>query len=255
MTNKIQRAVTEIVGRISSWDSVDTISMVESGEDLYDPYFFISFDVYCTSDIPDESRRRTVFEDSVAFESLQSNRKDRFLLRDIPFRIEYKDLRRFDEIINAAKASEVVQRDSGTYMFYRLKESQILYQKSDWIDEVRKDLDALNDQFWDGLRAALEARMEHFLGDLHAAVVREDSLFFLISSAGFIRSLFSVLFAINHRFEPSARGLYQQVQELPIVPDPFAGRLDSFLRSESSSMTPQRKKEVAELMARSVLAL
>ncbi|TVQ39601.1 MAG: DUF4037 domain-containing protein [Spirochaetaceae bacterium] len=255
MKGKIDRAVKDLVGRISSWPAVDTVAMVESGEDLYDPYFFISFDVYCTAAIPDESLRRTIFEDAVAFESLQSNRKDRFLLRDIPFRIEYKDLRRFNEIINAAKTNEVVQRDSGTYMFYRLKHSQIMYQKSDWIDEVRKDLDALNDRFWDGLRASLQARMEHFLGDLHAAVVRGDSLFFIISAAGFIRSLFSVLFAINHCFEPSARSLYEQARTLPILPEPFAGRLESFLRSESSSMTPERRKEVAELMAKSVLAL
>ena len=255
MKRKIERAVADIAGRISGWESVDTITMVESGEDLYDPYFFISFDVYFLSDIPNEESRRAVFADTVAFEALQSNRKDRFLLRDIPFRIEYKDLRRFNDIINAAKANEVVQRDSGTYMFYRLKNSQILYRKSDWIDEVRKDLEALDDKFWNGLRAALQARMEHFLGDLHAAVVRGDSLFFMISAAGFIRSLFSTLFAINHAFEPSARSLYEQAQELAILPDPFAGRLESFLRSESSSMNPDRKKEVAELMAISVLAL
>ncbi len=255
MNRKVERAVQEIVGRISRWSEVDTITIVESGDDVYDPYFFLSFDVYCTGPIPDETQRREVFADTVAFEALQSNRKDRFLLRDIPFRLEYKDVKRYNEIISAAKANEVVHRDSGTYMFYRLKESRILYQKSDWIDEVRKDLDALNDQFWEGLRAALQARMEHFLGDLHAAVVRQDSLFFLVSAAGFIRSLCSVLFAINHQFEPSARGLHEQVSRLRTLPDPFFGRLESFLRSESAAMTADRKKEIAELMAKSVLAL
>ena len=255
MKRKIEHAVEEIIARISEWESVDTITVVESGEDLYDPYFFISFDVFLVGAIPDEDARRAVFSEGVAFEALQNNRKDRFLLDDIPFRIEYKDVSRFTDIVHGAKASESLQRDAGTYVFYRLRYARVVYQQSDWLDQVRSDLDSLDDQFWEALRASLQASMEHSLGDLSAATVRDDALFFLVSAAGFIRSLCSVLFAVNKRFEPSGRALLDAVRELPILPDPFLGRFESFLQSDNASMPPERKREIAELMARSVLSL
>lgn len=255
MKRKIEQSVDAIIARISSWEFVDTITVVESGEDLYDPYFFISFDVFLTGPVPDEETRREVFSDTIAFEALQNNRKDRFLLDDIPFRIEYKDVSRFSDIVHGAKASESLQRDAGTYVFFRLRHARVVFQRSDWLDQVRADLDSLDDQFWVTLRASLQASMEHSLGDLSAATVRNDPLFFLVSAAGFIRSLCSVLFAVNKRFEPSGRALLDEVRELPILPDPFVGRLESFLQSDNASMPPARKREIAELMARSVIAL
>jgi hypothetical protein len=139
-------------------------------------------------------------------------------------------------------------------MFYRLKHGRVLYQKSEWLTEVRKDLDSFTDEFWSMLREAFQARMEHYLGDLNAAVARSDDLFYLLSSAGFIRSVCSVLFAINHRFEPSGRLLYEETSTLPVLPESFAGRFESLVRP-SAALSASRRAEVAELLAKSIVAL
>ncbi len=254
MKGRTEEAVSSVAERLETWPSMDTITLVESGTNTNDPYFFVSLDAYHRGELPEEEERRAVFQDTVAFESIHVTRKDRFLLHDIPIRIEYKDIRRFDEIIRAAEGNRGIYRDSGTYMFYRLKECTILKQKSDWITEVRKDLDAFTPNFWETLRNLFQARMEHYLGDLHAAVIREDPLFYLVSSSGFIRSVASVLFAINRKFEPAPRSFLDRLPELPTLPDSFHGRFDSFLRIESG-LTPDRKFEIARLLAQSVIAL
>ena len=255
MKPRVESAVNQIVGILKRWHGVDTISLVDTGfEDIYDPYFFVSLDVYCSGDIPDPESREEEFADVVAFETLKLTRKDRFLLDDIPFRLEYKDIDRFNRIIQGARGAGGSFRDSGTYMFYRLKEGRVLYQKSEWLTEVRRDLDAFSEDFWTMLREAFQARMEHYLGDLAAAVMREDDLFYLLSSAGFVRSACSVLFAINHRFEPSGRLLYEETRELPVLPESFRGRFDSLIRS-SQALSSSRRAEVAELLAKSIVAL
>ncbi len=252
MRLKVEEAVRSITAILREWPSVDTVTMLLSGEDVYDAYFFVSLDVYSAGEIPDADERSELFAHTGAFESSSISRKDRFLLDDIPFRIEYKDIARFDFVLSGESESGV--RDSGTYTFHRLLNSEVLYQRTDWIDRTRRRLAELPDSFWKRVRSSFESRMEHYLGDLSAAVVRDDRLFFVISSAGFIRSVCSTLFAVNKRFEPSARSLARAVLELPVLPEPFEGRFDSFLRDDAD-LTWERKREIAELIARSILAL
>jgi hypothetical protein len=139
-------------------------------------------------------------------------------------------------------------------MFYRLQKGVVLYQKSDWIDTVREKLAALPDSFWEQLRRANESRMEHYVSDLGAAVAQADDFHYLISSAGFIKHACMALFCANHCFEPSHRAYSERIKELKILPDDFPGRLDSFLRNDEE-MTPERKFSLAQLIARSVMAL
>lgn len=255
MKPRVETALNQIVSVLKRWNGVDTVALVDTGfDDIYDPYFFVSLDVYCSGEIPDIEERENEFHHAVAFETLNLTGKDRFLLDDIPFRLEYKNIDRFTRIIQGARGATGSFRDSGTYMFYRLKEGRVIFQRSEWLTEVRKDLDSFTDEFWSMLREAFQARMEHYLGDLSAAVVREDDLFYLVSSAGFVRSVCSVLFAINHRFEPSGRLLYEQTRELPILPESFGGRFESLVRS-SQALSMSRRAEVAELLAKSIVAL
>ncbi len=112
----------------------------------------------------------------------------------------------------------------------------------------------LPDEFWIGMTAASRATMEHYLSDLIASVIREDKLFYLISSAGFIKSFLSLLFVLNRRFKPSGRVLYEKVWELMELPENFKGRFQSFLRDDPE-FPPSRKREIAELMAKSVVLM
>lgn len=255
MNRKVEGVAEDLSGRIARWDVVDTVTIAETAEgDPNDPYFFLSLDVYSRGDIPDVDTRMRLFSDAGAFESSSVTAKDRFLVEEIPVRVEYKDISRIDEILRKTSDNTWVFRQTGTYMFYRLAGARPLVSKSDWLNSVRESLQSLPSEFWSRITAASRATMEHYLGDLIAAVVREDVLFYLISSAGFIKSFLSLLFVLNRRFEPSGRMLYEMVWELPELPENFKGRFESFLRDDPE-FPASRKRELAELMAKSVVLM
>jgi hypothetical protein len=253
MRRLVSEAVEKVADAIFEWEGVDTITLMEGEEDVYDPYFFLSVDVYYRNSIPDVDVRGKCFDFGEAFES-SVNRKDRFLMGQLPVRVEYKDIARFEEIVRGDVSARTVFRDNGTYMFYRLKNCRVIRSKSEWITQVREDIQHLRDDFWNSVRQAVQSRMEHYVSDLGAAVMQEDNLFYLVSVAGFARSLCNSLFAINREFEPSARYLAEHTLKLGTLPDSFRGRFETFLRRDSS-ITREKKSELAELLARSVITL
>ena len=107
-------------------------------------------------------------------------------------------------------------------MFYRLINSRVLYQKSEWLSEVRRDLGGLPASFWEGLRDAFLSKMEHYLADLGAASFSDDGYFYDVSLAGFIRYSAAALFTANKRFEPSHRYVSAQLRTLRSLPDDFS---------------------------------
>lgn len=254
MTPRVSRTVDDVAKTLSTWDCVDTVAVLESGEDFYDPYFFVSLDVFYRGELPTVEQRRESLENAGAFESQELHPKDRFLVDGIPVRLEYKDIDRYSKIIEEGFSPKGSHRDTGTYLFYRLQNCRILFHKSDTLEQMRVRIREFGEEFWARVRSAAESRMEHYLSDLHAAAVREENLFYLVSCAGFIRNYCAVLFAINQQFEPSARLMEQEVLGLAMKPDAFAGRFDSFLRRDPR-FTPMRTYELAELMAKAVMAL
>ncbi len=255
MKRKVERISTELAVRLQSWDGVDSILLADSAETgELDPYFILSLDVYYGGKLPASEDRQRQFSDAGAFESSSTSSKDRFLIEDLPVRIEYKDMGRVDEILKRTEENMWVFRQTGTYMFYRLKKGQVLYQASTWIESVREQLGELPDTFWELMIRSSRATMEHYLGDLISSVLMEDKLFYLISSAGFLKSFLSLLFVINRTFEPSGRNLYEKVWQLPEIPENFKGRFESFLR-DASAFPPSRKMEIAELMTRSIVRM
>jgi hypothetical protein len=255
MKGKTELIAAKVADIIREWPSVDSVVLGELiTEDLYDPYFFLSLDVYHSGLIPEAEDRKKSFAFGLVFENSQAGWKDRLLIEDIPVRIEYKNMNRIGDLIDGKDGLLASIRDSGTYLFYRILNSNILYDRSGWILRVRERLKAMPQPFWNLLRASFQTRMEHSLSDLGAAAIRKDTLFFLISISNFLQSACSVLFAINHRFEPSFRLFSHQVQELPVLPETFHGRFDTLLRS-GPELTPARKREIAELLTKSILNL
>ncbi len=254
MTPRLEPTVTGIVDALKRWDQVDAVTVIQSGEDDLDPYFFLSFDVYTTAQIPDRALREAAFANAVAFESAPVSRKDRFLVGDMPVRMEYKEIARFDELLSAARSGVPIFRDDGTYAFYRLDQAEVRFERRSWISDTRKALALLPDSFWSGLAKTSAARLEHIYADLGAAVAREDRFFYWISAASFIRQLCSLLFVLNRRFEPSPRQLADDVRRLPRLPEAFEARLDAFL-AVSGQIDPRQKRELAELLIRDVFSL
>jgi hypothetical protein len=258
MKRKAKLLAERFMATIAEWSGVECVALNEAAlPDTLDPYFALILDVYHTGEVPDCDARRAAYgEDAAAFETSSSQTKDRFLIGDLPVRVEFKDCAKIDEVV-AIAADRTDQlwliKDSGTYMFYRLTRGQVLFQRSDWIDRTRGRLAALGNSFWIQMRDAHMSKMEHFLSDLGAALMQGDNFHYLISSGGFAKSACVALFCMNRRFEPSHRAFLSQLRELEEVPAEFVNRFESFLGSDSE-MTPERKYSLALLLARSVLA-
>ena len=259
MKFKTKVLVDRFAAIVSQWPGVECISLNESAlPNTLDPYFALIMDVYYRDAIPGAEERHQLYgKDLEAFETSGNESKDRFLVEDIPIRLEYKSVGMIEQLVGIADTkleSLWFIKDSGTYGFYRLSQGEIIFSRNDWIMGIRGRLSSLSEEFWQIMRNANESKMEHFLSDLGAALMQGDDFFYLISAAGFIKSACLTLFCINRRFEPSHRAYYKQVLELRALPGSFRSYFESFLKPDPE-ITMERKHSLAQLMARGIVAL
>ena len=257
MKYKTKKLVERFAEILSAWPGVECVTLNEAAlPDTLDPYFALIFDVFFSSPVPDGDRRFEMFgSDVIAFES--SGGKDRFLLGDIPVRLEYKSTAKVEELVSIADAqpdSLWLIKHSGTYAFYRLANGETVFSRAGWLDGIRKRLERLPDAFWTEMRAAAQSKMEHFLSDLGAASFQGDEFHYLVASAGFIKTACLTLFCVNRRFEPSHRAYHRQVLELPTLPDRFSAKLENFF-SGGPGGSMDRRFGIAKLMAMGILRL
>lgn len=255
MRPKVERIARSLTDILSSWKSVECVALCEQSEgDVLDPYFALALDVYHRGGVPPLEERKKAFGDPGAFESSQVQAKDRFFLEGLPVRVEYKSIESIEQFISERGEYLWILQNSGTYIFYRLASAIVLWQRSDWMDGVRRRLGDLSPAFWGGLRGAFQTKMEHHLADLGAAAYQDDGFFYLVSMGGFLRYAAATLLMINKRFEPSHRGIEAHLNALPQLPDDFQGRWETLVRFDAS-MSREQKYKVAELLARSIVAL
>jgi hypothetical protein len=226
--------------------------------DTLDPYFALIMDVFISAPVPNAQERCAAYgDDTAAFESSGQNEKDRFLIGDIPVRLEYKLIEKVEKLVSIADTSVDslwMIKDAGTYGFYRLANGEIVFSRGKWIQEIRKRLGNIGDTFWTEMRGAVQSKMEHFLSDLGAASFLGDEFHYLLASAGFIKTACLALFCANRRFEPSHRAYYKQVLELPQLPGRFPAQLENFL-DVGPGATMERRFSIAKLMARGIVTL
>ena len=259
MKYKTKVLVDRFAQNLSGWPGVECITLNEAAlPDTLDPYYALILDVFCSSSIPEpEERCRLYGEDVAAFEISGRNAKDRFLIGDIPVRLEFKFTGKIEELVTIADSkpeSLWLIKDSGTYGFYRLTHGEIVYSRNNWIYEIRKRLENLGDLFWTEMRSAVQSKMEHFLLDLGAACFQGDSFHYLISSSGFIKTACLTLFCINRCFEPSHRAYYKQTLDLPLLPQTFAAEFETYLGNEAG-MSMERRFGLAKIIAKGIIAL
>ena len=259
MKYKTKMLVERLASIVSQWPGVECISLNEAAlPDTLDPYFALILDIYYIDAIPGaEERQRLYGNDVEVFETSRQGNKDRFLIKDIPIRLEYKTVKRIEELVTIADTnldSLWFIKDSGTYGFYRLSQGEIIFSRNDWIKDIRRRLSSLGDEFWQIMRNAHESKMEHFLSDIGAASMQGDEFFYLISAVGFIKNACLTLFCINRRFEPSHRAYYKQVLELKEIPESFPASLEAFLSTEPE-FTMERKYSLAQNIAKGILTL
>ena len=259
MKYKTRMLVERFAGILSQWPGVECVTLNEAAlADILDPYFALILDVFISGPIPDAAERRKIYGSDVsAFESSGQNEKDRFLIGDVPVRLEYKPTAKVEELValTGKKVDSLwLIKDSGTYGFYRLANGDIIYSRGKWIGKIRKKLDGIGDAFWQEMRGAAQSKMGHFLSDLGAAAFQGDEFHYLLASAGFIKTACLALFCINKRFEPSHRAYYKQALELPVLPKSFPAELENFLGSEPGT-SMERRFSLAKLIARGIVAL
>jgi hypothetical protein len=259
MKYKTKLLVDRFASIVSQWPGVECVSLNAAAlPDTLDPYFALIMDIYYRDQIPCAKERQALYGDDLeAFETSGRESKDRFLIGDIPIRLEYNSAGMIEELVSIADTrleSLWFIKDSGTYGFYRLSQGEIIFSRNDWIKGIRARLENLGDEFWQIMRVAHESKMEHFLGDLGAALMRGDDFFYLISSAGFIKNACLTLFCMNRRFEPSHRAYYRQVLALKELPDSFRSYFETFLRSDPE-ITMERKFSLAQLIAKGIVSL
>jgi len=258
MKPKVRELADRLVAAISRWDAVEAVCLNEAAAtDTLDPYFALILDVYAREPVPHASERSSAYPEHSLFETSPTGSKDRFMVGDLPVRIEYKSIPRIEELTTIAlrAGSDLWKiRDSGTYVFYRLVHCKPLFERSGWIREETARLSNLSDGFWVQMRSFYQSTMDHYLADLGAAIVRDDPFHYLVASSNFINFACAALFMENGEFEPSHRGYLARVQELKTMPDDFAGRFESFLRPDSE-LPPARKYEIAKLIALSLVNL
>ncbi|MDR3192343.1 MAG: DUF4037 domain-containing protein [Treponema sp.] len=244
---------------LSAWPGIECVSLNEAAlPDPLDPYFALILDVFHFGPVPEAEERCHLYGGDVGgFETSSQSMKDRFLIGDTPVRLEFKSVSKIEELVGIADTkleSLWLIKDSGTYGFYRLANGELLFSRSDWIRNIRRRLGNLSYSFWETIRYANQSKMEHFLGDLGAALFQRDDFHYLIASAGFIKNACLTLFSINRRFEPSHRAYYKQVRELPLLPPSFAAELETFLRN-APEVNEERKYSLAQVMARKIVSL
>jgi hypothetical protein len=202
-----------------------------------------------------EERRRRL-ESPATFETVPvlSEPQDRFLSGELPVRIRYQEVEQLEEQLGRIAESRWAPHETGTRPFHRLAKGQVLFERGPWLGELRQRLERLPDSFWARLQDQARSAISYALHDLQAAVLRGDALGYALFLAQFLRSLEAFLFALNRCFEPPPRLLAGELQRLPRLPDGFAGWFDSLLREEPE-LTRERKREVAELLARSVTSM
>jgi hypothetical protein len=259
MKYKTRVLIDRFIEILSKWPGVECVTLNEAAlPDTLDPYFALIFDVFCSGPIPNsEERCQSYGDDAAFFESSGYPGKDRFLIDEVPVRLEFKFIEKIEELVTIADTktdSLWLIKDSGTYSFYRLASGEIVFSRSEWINDIRKRLENLPGAFWIHMRDAAQSKMEHFLSDLGAAAFQGDKFHYQIASAGFIKNACLVLFCVNRRFEPSHRAYYNQVLELPVLPPSFHSHFDYFLNVEAEAEL-ERNFKAAMLLAKGIVIL
>ncbi len=255
MVHKVERIATRLTSIISSWPGVECILSCEASEtDVLDPYFALVLDVYCSAPIPATVERQALYEDPGAFETSRSGEKDRFFLEGLPIRIEFKRTKTVDYLVERHFDAMWLYGATGTYMIYRLVHGRVLFSRSDWLSATRQSLKDIDPEFWERLREAYNQKIEHCLSDLGGAALKDDKFFYFVSLAGFMRACASALFAFNKAWEPSERYMTDALMSLPRLPEDFQGRWSILLRTDGS-VEPAKRFQVAQLIARGVIAI
>lgn len=254
MKRKVVTIANNLAERIKSWEGVKAIILLDETvtDDVLDPYFEINIDVIYEGTMPSMEKRSTLFPNHDEEEAFHIESHDHFVLGNFPVMVEYIQAGRIGHLIKNTKEGTLKYRPYTTNIFYRLQNSQLLYDSDTWFTEIQTALQSIPEFFWSDLQKPLKSHMEKQLSNLGAASFKNDEFYFTVSSSEFLLSVCSFLFALNKQFEPPRQWFYEEVLRLPLLPDGFQTKFDSFLRNDTE-LTLERKWELASLITKSLM--
>ena len=255
MKQKVKNISNRFTLEIAQWEGIETIVLGEAARiETFDPYFNIDLDVYFHGSLLPSNDRRERFAHPGGFETSPIFPIDRFMVEELPVSIHYKDVSRMALLLKRVEEGSWVFRRDSTNLLYRIENAEVLYSKTDWFEGLRQRITSIPEIFWNALTEAARFSLDQYLNGIGAAVYRGDNLYYQFSASGFCQSLCSYVFALNRKFEPTGRLLYDRIKSLKVLPDEFLGRFNSFIRPDQK-LSPERKFEIAKLLAKSISML
>ena len=251
MRLKVKKIVKEIAEGLNNIPCVEMVSMVNSELDIYDPYFSIQIDVFCTDVFPTVEDRLNVFSDGWIFETHLSSVIDNFLVGDLPVQINYSFTSTIDNLLKEWEEEDWIYNPGETYILYRLSNSELFFNRTGWAPKIRQQLEDLPAIFWSMLQISLLAQLDHCFGNMKAAELKEDELFFSVTLIAFLECYTAMMFAINEEFEPDIKHRFSDVQELEIIPEHFKTEYLG-LFSVNQGYTMSRKLEVSKILLQTI---
>lgn len=247
MRIKVRKIVDEIAAGLRKIPCVEMVSMVSDIENIYDPYFSIKIDVFCTDILPSVEERHKTLPDNWLFETRLSTKEDYVVVKDLPISINYSFTSSIDNILKEWEGDSWIYSPGETNLLYRFTNGESSFSRTGWGERVIEELDELPGIFWSMLQISLLAQLEQNFSSMLAAEMKEDELFFSVSLIDFLRCYTSMMFAVNEQFEPDEKIKFDAVQELTMVPEHFKTEYLG-LFSVNQGYTMARKLEVAKIL-------
>ncbi|MBN1413265.1 MAG: DUF4037 domain-containing protein [Spirochaetales bacterium] len=255
MNRKVKEIAKTVSDVISDWSGVEVIIFnKESTEDIYDPNFSIDFDVYHESDLPGVSERRMLFGNPAVFFTNPMYPLDRFLVGELPVLVHYRNKQSIENLPDRIEHNEWVYRYPPTSILHRIQNGEIMYSTGDWFEKLKQKTLSPKDEFWKNLMDSSLFLIEHFLMEIGAAVITGNQLFYQNTLNNFIQNVCSFIYAANRKFMPSDRNLFNEMMKLEKLPDEFLSRFQGIIRPDSE-FSPEKKREIAVLLTKSLLSL
>lgn len=247
--NRVKTIVDTLKTIIAAWPDVNCILAGKAlQEDVLDPYFIITLDVYYKDSILDSEARNTVYDYPGAFETSPKQDKDRFFIDELPVHIIYKKQQVVEDYLQNYKK---LFQEGTTYSIYRIFNADIVYARDTWITTIQERFSNLGEAFWGQLFKYNIYKIEHFLGDLGAAVFKQDDFFFHVSLSGFLTFCAAALFARNHEWFPYFRKLNEHLCKLKVVPENFSRYWNDILNV--SKLSQEKRYQLAQLLAKEII--
>ena len=253
---KVFNIARDYTKRLSDIEQVEAVILSETAEmEIYDPYFIIDMDIYYTKSLPESEERRMILGNPDIFETASVYPVDRFICEELPVILNYRHVKSIEGIFNRIEKAEWVFRIESSNILYRLKEGQVLFSRNpDWIENIKGRFDDIPVDFWQNILDSSLFFMEHYLREINVSVFKGNHLLYHNSLSKFIQSVCSYVFAVNCRFEPSPRMVYDEMARLPRLPDEFMTRFETLI-NPVRDFSLERTWEIAQLIAKSLIPM